>query len=100
MLRKYAVDYHIVNHANITYDEIRDFFNSKKLPIFEFENTQVFDLASYLGRIESSSYMPKPNTEGHLKITQIAEDLFNRYEINGVVKFEYVTRLYLGQFSS
>jgi len=100
ILRKFATDYNSVNHMNISYEDIAGFFSPNKVLTFEFENTQVFDLAGFLGRMQSSSYTPKSNTSEHEILIRAAEDLFNSYECDGVITFEYVTRLYLASFSS
>jgi len=100
MLREYASDYNSVNHMNISYENIAEFFNPNKVYMFEFENAQVFDLTGFLGRMQSSSYTPAANTRAHAMLVQAARDLFDRYECGGEVRFEYVTRLYLSSFSS
>jgi len=100
MLRKYATDYNSVNHMNISYEDIAEFFSPNKVSMFEFENTQVFDQAGFLGRMQSSSYTPAADTSEHRILIRAAEDLFNSYECDGVITFEYVTRLYLSSFSS
>jgi len=100
MLRKYAADYNSVNHMNISYENIAGFFSPNKVLTFEFGNTQVFDLVGFLGRMQSSSYTPKSNTSEHGILMRAAENLFNSYECDGVITFEYVTRLYLSSFSS
>jgi ubiquinone/menaquinone biosynthesis C-methylase UbiE len=100
MLREFATDYNSVNHMNIAYEAIADFFSPNKVLTFEFENTQVFDLAGFLGRMQSSSYTPAANTSEHGILMRAAEDLFSSYECDGVITFEYVTRLYLSSFSS
>jgi ubiquinone/menaquinone biosynthesis C-methylase UbiE len=100
MLRKYAADYNSVNHMNISYENIAEFFSPNKVSMFEFENAQVFDQAGFLGRMQSSSYTPAANTGEYVMLVQAARDLFNRYQCGGKVRFEYITRLYLSSFSS
>jgi ubiquinone/menaquinone biosynthesis C-methylase UbiE len=100
ILRKFATDYNSVNHMNISYEDIAEFFSPNKVSMFEFENAQVFDQAGFLGRMQSSSYTPAANTREHVMLVQAARDLFDRYECGGEVRFEYVTRLYLASFSS
>jgi len=100
ILRKFSTDYNTVNHMNISYEDIAHFFSPHKVVVFEFENSQIFDLTGLLGRIQSSSYTPKTNTREYVQLMQVAESMFNRYERGGVVKFEYTTRLYLAQIFS
>jgi len=100
ILREFATDYNSVNHMNISYEDIAGFFSPNKVLTFEFENTQIFDLVGFLGRMQSSSYTPAASTREHAMLVQAARDLFGRYECGGEVRFEYVTRLYLASFSS
>jgi len=85
---------------NISYEDIAGFFSPNRVLTFEFENTQVFDLVGFLGRIQSSSYTPESNTSEHGMLMRAAEDLFNSYENDGAITFEYVTRLYLAPLSN
>ena len=96
ILRKYATDYNSVNHMNISYEDIAGFFSPNKVLAFEFENTQVFDLVGFLGRMQSSSYTPAANTREHAMLVRAGRELFDRYECGGEIRFEYITRLYLG----
>jgi len=100
MLRNFAKDYNSVNHMNISYEEIVQFFSPNGVLTFEFENSQVLDLVGFLGRIQSSSYTPENNTREHELLMRVAEDLFSSYKCGGTITFEYITRLYLAPFSS
>lgn len=100
MLREYASDYNALNHMNISHEDIANFFSPNKVLTFEFDNSQVFDLVGFLGRMQSSSYTPKANTREHLLLIQAAEALFNSYKRDGAITFEYITRLYLAPFSN
>jgi len=99
MLRKFAADYSTVNHMNISSEDIEDFFSPNQVAKFEFENSQIFDLAGFLGRMQSSSYVPKTGTAEHLRLIQAAEDLFNRYQSSETISFEYNSVFYLAEFS-
>ncbi|GBF28632.1 putative methyltransferase [bacterium MnTg03] len=99
MLRQYASDYSAVNHMNISPEDILDFFSPNKVAKFEFDNSQIFDLSGFLGRMQSSSYVPKTGTAEHLRLIQAAEDLFNRYQSSGTISFEYNSVFYLAEFS-
>jgi SAM-dependent methyltransferase len=98
MLRQYASDYGAVNHMNISPEDILDFFSPNKVAKFEFDNSQIFDLSSFLGRMQSSSYVPKTGTAEHLRLIQAAEDLFNRYQSSETISFEYNSFFYLAEF--
>ena len=98
MLRKFAPDYSAVNHMNISADDIQNFFSPNKVSKFEFEYSQNFDRAGFLGRMQSSSYVPKTGTGAHTRLMRAAENLFNRYQSGEKISFEYNSVLYLAQF--
>ncbi|MCP4232816.1 MAG: hypothetical protein GY770_04390 [Aestuariibacter sp.] len=100
MLSVYATDYNSVNHMNIADTDIEEFYGSRQLSIFDFDNLQEFDLAGVKGRLESSSYVPKPGTKGHLALMEVVDDLFRRYQQDGKLSIDYNTRLYLARPSS
>jgi len=99
MLRQYASDYCAVNQMNISPEDILDFFSPNKVAKFEFDNSQIFDLSGFLGRMQSSSYVPKTDTAEHFGLIQAAEDLFNRYQSSETISFEYNSFFYLAEFS-
>ncbi len=99
MLRDYATDYNTVNHMNLTIEHITDFYCPSKVSTFKFVNTQHFVLASFLGRMQSSSYTPKIGTKEGDALIKVANRLFKKFENEGSISFEYETLLYLGQFT-
>lgn len=99
MLRKLAPDYNAVNHRNISAEDIQNFFSPNKVTKFEFEYSQNFDQAGFLGRMQSASYVPNPGSGAHTRLTRAAEDLFNRYQSDETISFEYNSFFYLTQFS-
>ncbi len=99
MLREYASDYSAVNHMNLTIDHITDFYSPSEVSTFKFTNAQHFDLAGFLGRMQSSSYTPKTGTAESDALIMIANSLFEKFESKGVISFEYETFLYLGKFA-
>jgi len=84
---------------NISPENIQNFFSPNKVARYEFENSQIFDLAGFLGRMQSSSYVPKTGTAEHLRLIQAAEDLFSRYQSAETISFEYNSVIYLAALS-
>ena len=99
LLRDYAPDYaNVKQRTDLTQAELADFFAPGPVATFEFENVQRFDLASFLGRMQSSSYTPKSGAPEHGALVAAVTELFNQHQISGGLNFEYRTFLYLGQF--
>lgn len=85
--------YKLVNHRNISNEEIANFFSPKTLNKFSLNNKQTFDLESLKGRLMSSSYCPKEGKE-HERLMIKIEALFNQFQKNNMVEFEYDTEIY------
>ncbi|MEO8415386.1 MAG: class I SAM-dependent methyltransferase [Ginsengibacter sp.] len=86
-------EYKNVTHRNITVKEIEPFFNPKKLYIKTVSNFQDFNLDGLIGRLQSSSYCPKEDVP-YQRLMSAIEKLFDQYNINGKIKFEYDTLIY------
>ena len=54
---------------------------------------QVFDYEGVKGRLLSSSYAPIDNAEMLVEL----KNIFNKYNNNGTVEFEYETKVYWGK---
>jgi SAM-dependent methyltransferase len=77
-------------------DDVSWFFEGEPLR-FRFPNHQTFDLASLRGRMLSSSYAPLPGHPGHEPMLEALGALFDRHAVDGRVRFEYETELYVGR---
>jgi len=97
ILEKHIPDYKQLDHKTMTDEIIRSFFNSD-VKKFMLPNFQLFDLESLLGRVLSSSYVPKPPDPIAEKVLSQVEELFNTCKHNSRIQFIYKTVVYLGQF--
>lgn len=95
-LLNYAVDYKEVNHQNLT-DEILEkcFVSDYKKTIFP--NSQTFDFTGLMGRLFSSSYTPQTGHPNYEKLIEQMKNLFEKYNENGFVKFNYNTEVFSGR---
>jgi SAM-dependent methyltransferase len=96
VLREFASDYGKVNHMNLDDNEIAEFFTPAKMQILEFDNVQRLDFESLLGRLKSASYCPHENSVAYNSLVKALATVFNSHCEQGVINFEYDTRLYLG----
>lgn len=97
MLTEYAPEYSKVNHRNITDKDVSDFLQPRTVESFSLPYSQKFDLAGLSGRMNSSSYTPKPDTPESRALNAAATALFKKHEVNGTIEFSYQSRLYLGR---
>ena len=99
LLKDYSTDYEKVDHRRIDDEVIREFFGSDHFRLKQFDNSQVFDYEGVRGRLLSSSYAPE---EGHPSYEPMIAELgriFQAYQNEGRVVFEYVTQMYYGRLS-
>jgi len=97
LLNTFARDYSVVNHSNVDPDAIQSFFDPGRFTLASFPNQQVFDFEGLFGRLMSSSYAPEPGNPKHEPMVTDLAALFQTYEKNGTVSFEYDTLVYYGQ---
>jgi hypothetical protein len=60
-------------------------------------NSQQFDFEALKGRVYSSSYAPEPGHPNFAPLMAELEESFNAHNQNGIVTFEYETKIYFGQ---
>lgn len=97
-LRDGIPEYSEVNHYRIT-EEIINSFYEKNYKKEVFPNKQVFDWDGLIGRFRSSSYSPKEETTEYNKLEKQLRSIFERYNSNGNVEFEYEAIVQSGQIS-
>jgi SAM-dependent methyltransferase len=97
LLKDYSTDYEQVDHRRIDEDVIRDFFGSDDFRLKQFKNVQVFDYEGVKGRLLSSSYAPEEGHQNYGQMLAELERIFQTYQDEGRVVFEYVTQMYYGQ---
>lgn len=95
LLHTYGTDYEDVRHAGKTL-AIHGFFpQSFQTHVFEYQQT--FDYAGLEGRLLSSSYTPQKDHPQYNPMLHELRRIFDRHQLNGLVSFDYDTRVYYGQ---
>jgi SAM-dependent methyltransferase len=100
LLQTFASDYNQVSHRNV--EE-----NPHTIPVFfggdyrvaRFDNVQMFQFEGVRGRLESSSYVPEPGHPDYEPMLVELRDIFDRYQQDGMVSFEYDTRMFYGRLA-
>lgn len=95
LIEKFGRQYKKVDHRNIDYKAIQDFFEPNEVRYEVFNNQQVFDYEGLEGRLLSSSYMPtRADADFKNMITELKQ-LFDQYNEAGVIAVHYATKVYL-----
>jgi ubiquinone/menaquinone biosynthesis C-methylase UbiE len=98
LLLRYGTDYQNVRHENVT-GEIAEFFAPDTFELQTLENAQQFDFEALKGRLLSSSYAPDSDHPNFAAMLNELEEIFKANEKEGIVSFEYETKVYYGRLS-
>jgi SAM-dependent methyltransferase len=99
MLHRYSPDYAKVDHRNVEETALGEFFHPGRLRQDTFFMRQQFDWEGVQGRWLSSSYVPAAGQPGHDEMRSELKTIFSRYQQDGLVDWEYKTRVYYGRFA-
>lgn len=95
LLLRYGTDYQEVRHENVG-GKLAEFFAPASFKLINLDNFQHFDLTALKGRVGSASYTPEPGHPDFDSMTSELENIFSKFNQNGIVTFEYDTRVYYG----
>lgn len=97
LLQQQSNDYERVNHQNLGEADFANFYRDGKYKLVKFSNLQVFNCEQLTGRAFSSSYLPASDTEAGQALCIQLKHLFDQYQTNGTVMFQYDTEVYWGK---
>lgn len=95
LLLRYGTDYHEVRHENVA-GKIAEFFAPDLFKSENLDNFQHFDLEALQGRVRSASYTPEPGDPNFEPMASELKNIFHAHSKDGIVTFEYDTRVYYG----
>lgn len=98
ILLVYGADYKEVRHERTT-AEIDSFFAPSKFHSRSFDMRQEFDYPALEGRLLSSSYTPSQGHPNYTPMLKALRAIFDEFNVDGRVTFEYDTRMYYGQLT-
>lgn len=81
---------------NMTDELFKNFFENYE--IVNISNSQEFDFDSLWGRTLSNNHMPNENEPEYFKLYEDIQKVFNKYQQNGKVLFQYRTQIVIGDF--
>lgn len=76
-------------------ESFKDFFDGE-YEVIEFDNSLVYDRDAFIARSLSSSYAPNENDIMSDEYIKALENVFDKHQTNGIVKYPYITRCYIG----
>lgn len=96
LLKRHVPDYTQLNFKQIYDTTVAEFFGALGFHSKTFRYRQELDCTGTQGRLLSSSYTPEEGHPNYQPMLDGLSDIFNTYQIDGRVTFEYVTRMYYG----
>lgn len=97
LLLRHGTDYARVRHQNIGEDQLQAFFDPQSFHRKILANSQVFDREGLIGRTLSCSFVPLPGHPGHQSLMRALDRIFEKWQVEGRVTFEYDTLVYAGR---
>jgi SAM-dependent methyltransferase len=95
LLLRHGTDYQQVRHDKTT-AKLPAFFAGRELRQRRLPYEQTLNFEGLRGRLLSSSYTPAEGSPAREEMTADLKELFERYAVNGVVKMEYHTEIWVG----
>jgi len=96
LLHRYGTDYSEVDHRRIDASALERLFAGGRYETRGLPNHQVLDREGLKGRLLSSSYAPPAGHPDHGPMMRALERLFDRHQVNGVVRLDYDTEVHFG----
>ena len=97
LLQEFGTDYKQVSRQNEkVLENIHLFFASHDIDERKFINDQSFSFIGLKSRLLSSSYVPLETNPKFQAMINKLKTIFEAHKDNGIIKFDYITRLYLG----
>ena len=97
LLHSASSDYAQVNHERLADAERGALFADGAFTYRTFPYAQLLDRAALVGRTLSSSYAPPAGSQAAAALSGALGLLFDRYQQNGTIQYDYITELYFGR---
>lgn len=99
LLNTFGTDYQDVSYRYADKKVLTHFFAPNSYQFISFPNAQQFDFEGFKGRLLSSSYAPLQEDSRYEPMLLKLQEIFNQFQQQGKVHFEYQTCLYYGPLS-
>lgn len=99
LLQTFATEPELVDPTRGDGAEVVAFFGPSNSTMRSCPNRQVFNLEGLRGRLLSSSYTPENDHPSYKPMLQALDTLFQTHQVDGLVTFEYETKVYYGQIA-
>ena len=94
LLLEFGKDYASSNAKKLDKVSMNKFFSEHPIQTASFRNVQLFDWEGFKGRLLSMSFIPGSEHAKYKAMMDQLNQIFLRYEKNGIIEFLYKTNLY------
>ena len=96
LLLDFGTDYAEVRHRHAHHDLVADFFGGPHARELRLDNPTFLDFDTLLARLNSASYVPRPDAPSYPPMVESLRVLFERTQHLGRVRMDYATRTFFG----
>jgi ubiquinone/menaquinone biosynthesis C-methylase UbiE len=96
LLLRFGIDYARVRAAYPQTQDMTSFFGEGNFRLLELHNEQTLDHDGLVGRLCSSSCVPKEGHPNYAPMIAEVERIFQAHAANGNIRMEYTTQMYFG----
>jgi len=100
LLLDFGIEYTKIKHRHAHEDSVAAFFGHRDFRVASFPNPTVLDYATLLARLNSASYVPKPDQPNYAPMVERLRSLFDAAQRDGRVTMDYVTRVFYGALAT
>ena len=97
LLQDFGTDYSASLMSDKWKAPAAEFFGAGKFEHRVLPNHQDFDFEGFKGRLLSASYAPLPGHADYEPMMDRLREIFERYQVEGRVRFDYETQMYWGR---
>jgi SAM-dependent methyltransferase len=100
LLVEFGLFFEQTRHSKAIGEDVVDqFFTPGRCRQFHFDNHQEYTLPGIRGRLLSASYAPLPDHPSYEPMMARLERIFEGYQVNGRLRLEYDTTVFLGRLA-
>jgi hypothetical protein len=96
LLLDFGIDYATIRHRHAHEESVAAFFGHRAFRVASFPNPTVLDWPTLLARLNSASYVPKPEHPAYAPMVDRLRQLFDAAAAGGRVTMDYDTRMFYG----
>lgn len=100
LLLDFGIEYTKIRHRHAHEDSVAAFFGHREFGMASFPNPTVLDYSTLLARLNSASYVPKPDHPNYAPMIERLRQLFDAAQRDGRVTMDYVTRVFSGALAT